>query len=235
MPLVHNQNAIAHGNGFVLVVGDQNKGRVGFFLQFAEFHLKFFAQVGVQSGEGFVQKENLRFVHQGARQGRPLLLPAGKSRGHFFGEVGDIDEFQHGIDASLDFILGNLLAFEPERHVSENVQVRKKRIILENRIDGTFGRGSIRNDLPVQKHFAGVRFFKTADNAEKRRLSTARRTEKRHELSVLDIDVDAFENGFGTETFIDAANLQIGARQRIHGISDEVCEKIRNSIVSLER
>ena len=73
---VHDHDLVAHGQGFFLVVGDEDKGNADLLLDALELALHFLAQLQVQRAEGFVQQQYVRLVHQRAGDGHTLLLAA---------------------------------------------------------------------------------------------------------------------------------------------------------------
>ena len=76
--LVHQADAVGHGQGFVLVVRDVDEGGLQFRMQVADFELHVFAQLLVQRAQRLVQQDHRRAIDKAARQRDALLLPAGQ-------------------------------------------------------------------------------------------------------------------------------------------------------------
>ena len=51
-PIVHNNDTVAHGEGFFLIVGDEYESKTEFFLQVFQFDLERFAELVIKSAEG---------------------------------------------------------------------------------------------------------------------------------------------------------------------------------------
>ena len=76
--LVHQADAVGHGQGFVLVVRDVDEGGLQFRMQVADFKLHVLAQLLVQRAQRLVQQDHRRAIDEAARQRDALLLPAGQ-------------------------------------------------------------------------------------------------------------------------------------------------------------
>ena len=57
---MHHRHARAQSQGLFLIVGDINKRYLEFGLETPHLHLHFFAQLEIQIGKGFIQKEYFR-------------------------------------------------------------------------------------------------------------------------------------------------------------------------------
>ncbi len=84
VPPVHDDDRIAHGQGFLLIVGHINKGNADLLLNLLELYLHFFSQLEIQSAQRFVQKQHLRAVDDGACDRNSLLLTTGQGSGTSF-------------------------------------------------------------------------------------------------------------------------------------------------------
>src|SRR6266446_10073518 len=76
--LVENHDAVAHGHGFDLIVRDVDGGGTDAAMKTLELLSRGSAELGVEVGEGLVEKKDGRFTHDGAGQSDPLPLTAGK-------------------------------------------------------------------------------------------------------------------------------------------------------------
>ena len=79
---VHDRDHVRHRESFDLVVGDVKRGDAQSPLQFPQLEAHALAQFRVEIAQRLVQKQDLRFAHQGTRQSQALLLPTGKLRRH---------------------------------------------------------------------------------------------------------------------------------------------------------
>src|SRR5712691_2892285 len=76
--LVENHDAVAHGHGFDLIVGDVDGGGADAAMKTLELLARGSAELGVEVGEGFVKEEDGRLAHDGAGQSHALAFTAGK-------------------------------------------------------------------------------------------------------------------------------------------------------------
>ena len=53
-PLIHDNDAVAHGEGFFLIMGDEYESKAKFFLQVFQLDLERFAELVIKSAERFV-------------------------------------------------------------------------------------------------------------------------------------------------------------------------------------
>jgi len=74
---IDDGHAVAEGFGFLNVVGGEEDGAL-FVSQFIEQGVDFEANLGVEAGGGFVEKEQGRVIDESEGDGEPLLLSAGK-------------------------------------------------------------------------------------------------------------------------------------------------------------
>jgi acyl-CoA hydrolase len=73
--LAQDHNPLAHEDGLLDVVGDQDQGQGLFFLQTPGQLLQVLPGGRIQRREGLVHQQQVRLQHQGAGDGRPLALP----------------------------------------------------------------------------------------------------------------------------------------------------------------
>ena len=73
---IHQGDPIGHDECFLLIVGDKNEGDAEFCLQIFQFDLHVLAELGVESGEGFVEEEDLGAADEGTGEGHALALSA---------------------------------------------------------------------------------------------------------------------------------------------------------------
>ena len=163
-PVLHDDDAVGHGKGLFLIVGDVKECDAKLLVHFLQLDLHVLPHFVVEGGEGFVQKEDLRLIDDGAGDGDPLLLAAGKGGNVAVFHFVKVDDLKGAGDLFVD-LLGRdalLLEFglavfvesllpilpqhgdeaplhlEPEGDVVVNVKMREKGIMLENRVDRPF-------------------------------------------------------------------------------------------------
>ena len=74
--VAHDDNAVAEGHGFGLVVCNIDKGGVDPFTQFDNLGTHLVAQFGVEVGQRLVHQKDLRVAHNGTADGNTLTLTA---------------------------------------------------------------------------------------------------------------------------------------------------------------
>ena len=77
MSVVHYDYGVAHGEGFLLVVGDVDEGKLQSLLYLAQFGLHFLAELEVERAERLVQQQDFRVVYKRPCYRDALLLAAG--------------------------------------------------------------------------------------------------------------------------------------------------------------
>ena len=80
-PLIEHSDAVPHGHGFHLVMGDVDRCRAQLPLQIDDAGSGAVAQLGIQVAERFIHQKHRRLARHGPTQGDPLLLPAGELLG----------------------------------------------------------------------------------------------------------------------------------------------------------
>ena len=75
---VHDRDAVAQGQGLLLVVGHEHERGAEAPVQRLHFRPHLLAQLAVEGGHRLVEEQHLRLQHHRAREGHPLALPAGE-------------------------------------------------------------------------------------------------------------------------------------------------------------
>ena len=79
--LVHDRNAVRHGQRLLLVVGDVEEGGPGLLVYAPQLGLHLLAQLEVEGSEWLVEQQRARTIHQRAGQRDALSLAARKLSG----------------------------------------------------------------------------------------------------------------------------------------------------------
>ena len=74
--VVEHRDPVAHGQGLVLVMGDEDEGDADLVLDRLQFDLHFLAEFEVERTERLVEEEHLGPVHEGSGESDPLALAA---------------------------------------------------------------------------------------------------------------------------------------------------------------
>ena len=98
MAFVEHGNAVAHGHGLHLVMGDVNHGGAQLFVQPAQLNAHVHPQRGVQVGQWFVKQKHLGLAHNGPAYGHPLALAARQLFGVTAQQLGDAQDLCGAFD-----------------------------------------------------------------------------------------------------------------------------------------
>ena len=183
----HHPDAVAHRQGFFLVMGDEDEGDSGFKLQALQLDLHFLAQLQVQCRQRLVQQQHLGLRGQRAGQCHALLLAAGQLTGLAVRHRSQLHQRQHLGSDRRDLGRRAALHFQPETDVLRHGQMREQGIALEHGIDGAAVGRVLGDILAIQQDFPRSRRFEAGDQAQQRSLAAARGTKKRKELTLADV------------------------------------------------
>ncbi|MNZ80381.1 hypothetical protein D3C78_990130 [compost metagenome] len=189
----HHGNAIGQGQGFFLIVGDENEGDPGFFLHALEFDLHFLAQLEVQGRQRFIQQQHFGFRRQGPGQSHPLLLAAGQFGRFAFGQVLHLHQREHFLDPLRDQFAIKALHLEAEGDILRNTHVRKQRVTLEHRVDPTLERRQIVDRLAREADLTVADMLEAGDGAQQGGFAAAGGAEQGEEFVVGNVHRDVIE------------------------------------------
>ena len=183
--LVHHRDALAGGERFFLVVGDEDRGDAEPALQLHQLLARLHAQLRVEVGERLVEQQHLRLDGEGARDGHALLLAAGELPGPAPGELGEPHEVEHGLRPGADLVARELSLLQPEGDVLFHRHVRPQRVVLEHHADVALPRRGAGDVPAADEHLSMLVLVEPGDQAKERGLAGARRPEEREELAGL--------------------------------------------------
>src|SRR6266702_1627720 len=115
--LVENHDAVAHGHGFDLIVGDVDGGGADAAMKTLEFLARGSAELGVEVGERFVKEEDGRLAHDGTGQSHALAFTAGKLARLAIEERADAEEGRGPFDFSFVKIFLYILSLQGKGNV----------------------------------------------------------------------------------------------------------------------
>ncbi len=189
--LAEDGDAVAHRQGLLLVVGDEDERDADLALQRLEFQLHLLAQFQVQGAEGFVEQQDAGAADQGAGERDPLALAA-RELGGPPGAVAlqaDLGERLTGLPQPLG--LGHLADLQGVGDVLLHRHVREERVVLEDGVDVAFEGREAGDLLPGQFDPALGGRLEPGDQTQHRGLAGAGRAEHGEELPVAYLQVDA--------------------------------------------
>src|SRR3712207_5102383 len=84
--VVEENDSVRQRQGFLLVMGHENRGQAQLLLKPADLSPELFAQKRIEVAERLIEKQGLGFHDERPRQGHALLLAAGELVGVAVGE-----------------------------------------------------------------------------------------------------------------------------------------------------
>ena len=186
--------------GYVGVVGDEND-RDPFGVELLEHAQDFHAGVRVEVARRLVGQYQRRFVHQGAGDGHPLLLPAGHLRRLVVGAIAQAHAVQQGVSpvASLGAAGPTRRIIQWHHHVEQRRRACQQVEALEHKAQ--FGRShqcplvrrQLAHLLTVQPVAAGAGPVQTAQDVHQRGLAGAGSAHQGDHLAALNRKRHALE------------------------------------------
>ncbi|MNL29127.1 hypothetical protein D3C87_1508020 [compost metagenome] len=196
--LAHHPDAVRDGEGFGLVVRDEDGGVAGRLQDVAHFERQAFARVHVQVGKRFVQQQQVGRGRQRAGQRHALLLATRDLVRIAVGGMGQAHQCQHFFDTA--GTLGTRQLAQAEGDVQRHRQVREQRVILEHHAHAAvFGRnlfGRRRDHRAVQQDAAGAHRLKAGNGAQHRCLAAAGLTQQAADMAHGQAQRQVLHNGF---------------------------------------
>ena len=193
LALAHDRDPVAHGERLFLVVGHEDEGDAGAPLQVLELAAHLLAELEVEGRERLVQQQHLGMIGQRARQGDPLLLPAGELGGAPSAQPRHLDQGQHLLDDAADLLLGRAPHLQSEGDVLRHRHMGEQGIALEDGIDRPLIGRQMLDRAALEQDLAGARLLEAGDQAQQRGLAAARGAQEGEELVLPDGDRDVVE------------------------------------------
>ncbi len=196
-PLAHDAHGVGHGEGLVLVVGHEERGRALGLEDPAHLEREALAQVAVQVGERLVEQQHPGARGDGAGEGHALLLAAGKLVRVLGPGAGQPDRGQQ-LGRALPAPGAGEVA-KPEGHVVEDVQVGEEGVVLEHDADAALlrrhGEAGPADHLAAQADLARVDGLEPCHAAKRRGLPAAARAQEAADLALGQLQVEPFHHG----------------------------------------
>ncbi len=168
---------------------DIDHGDAETFVQQFQLDLHALAQLLVERAQGFVEQDEFRLEHQGARQRHPLLLAARQLPRPAVTASAEVDDVEHVVDLPADLVPGHVPAPQAERHVLKDVHVREECVGLEHHVHVALV-GRHPGDVPASEpHRPRGGILEAGDHAHGGRLAATGRPEQGEELTLGDLEV----------------------------------------------
>jgi hypothetical protein len=175
----HDDDAVAHVDGFVDVVGDQEHGGAARLPEAEDFILHAHAGEGIQGTQGFIEQQNARVIDQRAGEGDSLGHAAGELVRISGGEGVQADEAEeiiHFVAAAMEQATSDEAGFD----IAADSEPREEIGILEDQ--AALGARAI-DRLGVDEELAGGWAIEAGYEAEERGFTAATRADKGDQLA----------------------------------------------------
>ena len=163
--VVHNRDAVAHGERFFLVVRHVEERDVELTLEALELELHLLAQLEIERTQRLVEQQDLGSVDQGAGDSDALLLAAGQLIWFAALKAAELHQVEHLHHALANLVLGNLLHPQAVGDVVEDGHVRKQRVALEHGVHVALERLLIGHVGAGKQNLARRGLLKAGDHA----------------------------------------------------------------------
>ena len=214
-PIFQHHDAVGQFHGFFLVVGDEQRGLSGLFVQSPQPAPQFDPHLGVERAERFVQQQHRGIDRQGAGQRDALLLSAGQLFGVAAAELGQLHQLQQFVDAARDRrLIGPpppRPAAQAERDVLGHRHVLEQRVMLEHETDVAFAQAEPGRVVFAEQDLAAVGMQQSGDHPQQRGLARTGRAEQRDQLAGRHVQVDRVERGDVRVVLAELTDFQVHA------------------------
>ena len=198
-PVLHDHDAVAHGHGLDLVVGDVDHGGSEALVQALDLDAHVDAQLGVEIGERLVEKQEMRPLHERPRERDALLLAARELLRVGLALFQQADLAEHALDDGVDPVLRQLAHdARRQRDVLLHRQVGEQVVALEHHADVAAQVAQLRlagiEGMAGDPDAAGLDALQPVEAAQHGALAGTAAADDGHDLALLDRERDALEH-----------------------------------------
>jgi hypothetical protein len=189
LSLAHDRDAVTHGHGLDLIVGDVDRRRSEAILERADLGPGLHAQLRIEIGQGLVHEEGGRLAHDRPPHRDPLALAAGERARLALQELLQAEGLRGLLDALVDLRSRRPPQPERKRDVLVDRQMRVERIALEDHGDvAVAGRDVVHDPIPDSQH-ALADVLQARDHPKCCCLPAPGWADENHELTVGNLEV----------------------------------------------
>ena len=187
---VHHHNAIGHLHGLLLVVGDDYGGDVHFIVEVAQPGPQLLAHLGVEGAEGLIEQQHPRLDGQGAGQGHPLALAAGKLGGIATAISPELDEVKQLVHPPANRLFFPMAQLQPKGHVLAHRPVLEKGKVLKDKTHLPLLHRPVGGLFTGDPDPAGISLLQTGDQPQQGALAGTGGTKQSHQGARININAD---------------------------------------------
>ena len=193
--VLEDRDAVTHGEGLGLVVGDVDRGDAQRALERGDLGAGLHTELGVQVGQRLVHEEDLGLTHDGAAHGHTLTLTTGEGLGLAVQVLGQTEDLGGLAHALVDLGLGGAGDLEGEAHVVVHGHVRVERVVLEDHGDVTVLGLNVGDVAVTDEDTTGVDVLQAREHAQGGGLTAAGGANEYEELAIGDLEVESVNTG----------------------------------------
>ena len=206
--MVEHAHMVTDGEGFFLVMGDQNGAGAAGLEDIANLMAEAAAQLAIQVGEGLIEQQQLRLRSQSPGQGHALLLAAGQFMRVALAQVAELDQLQQLLG---DAFAVSLLA-DTEADVLRHAQVGEQGVILKYHANPAFlrgqGKAGLGDDLIGQLDLTFQYRLETGDGAQGGGLAAARGAKQAANIAGIEVQIEVLHHAMVIEAATEVAQVQ---------------------------
>ena len=189
-PCVHDDDPLAEGHRFDLVVGDVDHGGLEPLVEGGDLGPHLHAELGVEVGERLVEEEDLRLADDRAAEGDALPLAAGELAGAAIEHAGDAEGLGGVGGAAFDLGPRRAAHLQAEGEVLPDGHVGVEGVVLEDHRDVAMAGLDFVDAAVADADFAGGDLLKPGEHAQRGALAAARGADEDDELAVGDLEIE---------------------------------------------
>ena len=165
------------------------------------------AELRVEVRERFVEEEDGRLHHDGARKRHPLLLPSGELAWLAFLQPLQPDEFHDAFGPLADLLLAQIFQLQAEGDVVAHVEVREDGVRLEDHRRVPLVRCDVVHPPLAEEDAPRSGVLEAREHPEERRLAAPRGAEEGDQLAVVDLQRDCVHRPEDAAGVVEAAEI----------------------------
>src|SRR5215472_18905487 len=208
--LLHDHDAVGHGHGLELVMGDIDHGGAEPLMQRLDLRTHQNAQLGVEIAERLIEEEDLGVAHDGAAHGDALALAAGELARIALQQGLKAENAYRRAHTLLDPLPAGATHAQPEGHVLPRRHMGIEGVALEHHGDVAVLRPDIVHHLAANGDGALIDLLQPRDHPQQGRFPAARRADQDDEFAIADGYVDAMEDLEISEALSDGDDVDAG-------------------------
>src|SRR5215204_679587 len=198
---IHHDDAVGHGQGLALIMGDVDEGDVELLLERFELDLHLDAQPRVERAERLIEEDERWFDDERPCQCHALALAAGELPDAASLKPPETDRLQGTQRTLTPGLLVHATHAQAKLDITESVEVWKEGEALEDEGNVALIWWNSLHRLTADDDFACIRLIEPGDHAHRGCLATAARTDDRDELAGLHRKTHIIDGHNITESF----------------------------------